>query len=286
MEYRYGKEIKMLCCSKSSRCLLFWILLVVVVGVIRMGGGPLNTLFSRGLETWTASADLNGVNEQDSFPTTDDLWSYPSSNDPPQSTGPLHFFNKEVVRSPQEILGSQWMKRLRYLLRTVNSAGQISITFANFGYIESLLNWLIVAQVKVKPPIMNVIVVCLDEDVFRILNERDIPSVLISPNSVTRNVSKLQEKNFSHTVWVMRFVIYRLINYFGYDVVSYDTDAIIMKNPQPMFDEHRNSDIVSSAGSFPFKLGRMWGFTACMGVVMFRSSPRTGKCMHKSLTVI
>ena len=261
-------------CSRSSRYLLYFVvLLAALVGVMRLGSGPLRALFRRDLIN-------NGEREQNLL-NSNLFWNTEeASSSSEQSRPPLHLFNDEVIRSPEEILSSTWLKQLRSLLRTVNIAGQVSITFANYGYIESLLNWLVVAQVRIKPPILNVIVVCLDEEVFRVLDERDIPSVYISPHAVTRNSSILEEKKFASTVWLMRFVIYRLINYFGYDVVSYDTDAIVMKNPQPVFNEHRNSDIVSSAGTFPFKLGKRWGFTMCMGVIMFRSSPKTGKILR------
>lgn len=78
-------------------------------------------------------------------------------------------------------------------------------------------------------------------------------------------------------VWIIRMVVYRLINYFGYDVVSYDTDAIPLRNLQPVFDKYRDHDIIGSAGHFPFHLGRAWGFTLCMGVVRFKSNANTGK---------
>jgi len=36
----------------------------------------------------------------------------------------------------------------------------------------------------------------------------------------------------------------RLINRLGFDCAMYDIDAVILKNPQPLYDKHK-SDIVA-----------------------------------------
>ena len=80
-------------------------------------------------------------------------------------------------------------------------------------------------------------------------------------------------------IWVTRLVVYRLINYFGHDVMGYDSDTLILRNPEGLLKdlEHKNSDIIGSAGKFPWTLWHARGFTVCMGVVLFRSTSRTGK---------
>ena len=194
---------------------------------------------------------------------------------------PLHFFNTELVKSTEQILASAWVERLQQLLKALGSKKkkeQVSVVFANSEYLESLLNWLIAARVRLNPPLKGVVVICLEKEVFDILDQREIPAVYLDPSTVA-NITKLQEIAYKFTVWVVRFVVYRLLNYFGYDVVSYDTDAVILQDPQELFREHRYSDIISSAGKFPFTLSRVWGFTACMGVILFRSTPRTGTCV-------
>ena len=91
------------------------------------------------------------------------------------------------------------------------------------------------------------------------------------------SITRLQEMEYKYTVWVTRFVIIRLVNHLGYDLVSYDSDAIVLKNTQTLFDQHPNSDVIGSAGRYPFELGKKWGFTVCLGVILFRSNPRTGE---------
>lgn len=183
-----------------------------------------------------------------------------------------YFFHK-VVKSTSEILRNAWVTQLQEKLSSINLQKQVSIVFSNSDYLEPLLNWLIAAKVRLSPPITNLLVVSLDKDVFNILNQRAVPSVYIDPDTVV-NITQL---SYPYPIWMVRFVVYRLINYWGYDFVSYDTDAIILKNPQELFEQHQSSDIVGSAGRFPYSLGRDWGFTVCMGVVMFKSTPRTGE---------
>lgn len=182
------------------------------------------------------------------------------------------FFSLEAVKSTEEILSNAWVTPLQQLLKKVHSRNQVSIVFSNSNYLESLLNWLIVAKVRLSQPITNVLVICLDKYVFSVLSQRKIPSVYINPSTAV-NRTKL---SFQQTIWMIRFVVFRLINYWGYDLVSYDSDAIIMKNPRELFEQHQSSDIVGSAGKFPHSVGKEWGFTVCLGVVMFRSTPRTG----------
>ena len=188
---------------------------------------------------------------------------------------PLHFFHNEIVKGTEELLNTEWVTRLRALLGKLNMKNQAKFMIANSDYLESALNWLVAAQVRLNPPIQNVIVLCLDHDVFDILDRRDIPSVFVDPSTIA-NTTVLGKMHYRYTVWMVRLVVFRLVNYWGYDVMSYDSDAVILKNPAELFEQYRYSDVISSAGKYPFRLGRKWGFTVCMGIILFRSSPRTG----------
>lgn len=193
---------------------------------------------------------------------------------------PLQFSHR-ATRSTEAILSSPWVAKLRGILKKVSTKKQVSVVFSNSDYLESVLNWLIAAMVRADPPVTNVVVFCLDHVVFKTLDERNIPSVYIDPKTVV-NLTKLEEVN---VIWMVRIVIFRLVNYLGYDVVSYDADAIILRNPDELFAEHQFSDVVSAAGKFPYALGRSWGFTACLGVILLRSNPRTGGLGGNSLVV-
>ncbi|KAJ1460586.1 hypothetical protein M885DRAFT_509636 [Pelagophyceae sp. CCMP2097] len=66
----------------------------------------------------------------------------------------------------------------------------------------------------------------------------------------------------------------------GYDVTLSDADAVWFEDAQPFFDR-ANSHIVASRGSFPVHLARLWGTTACMGLVHFKSGDATSALVRR-----
>ena len=71
----------------------------------------------------------------------------------------------------------------------------------------------------------------------------------------------------------------RILNHWGYDVANYDSDALILKNPEPRYNELRDCHLIGSVGHFPQKMNKEWGTAICIGVVMIRASPVTGKSL-------
>lgn len=196
------------------------------------------------------------------------LQSMTGANKPPI---PFYFVNGKFVKSPEDIFSLPWFSRLQEILRSFqNPAKLASVVFSDSKYLDSLLNWLISSQVKIKPPLGNLIVVSLDKIVFDMLDHRDIPSILVDPAMVLNANEDITKNKFAH-IWIIRFVVLRMITHLGYDVISYDTDAILMKNLQPLLEKYQDYDIVGSAGTFPVPLSQLWGATICMGVVRFRS---------------
>ena len=70
--------------------------------------------------------------------------------------------------------------------------------------------------------------------------------------------------------------VLRLITHWGYDVVMYDSDAIVLQDPQPLFDGFPGVELVGSAGQGPASIGHMWGRTLCTGVLLLRSTHHLG----------
>lgn len=186
----------------------------------------------------------------------------------------MKLFDNRVLRSTDQVLKSPWAVKLKDMLGVTKKL--VSAVFTNSAYMESALNWLVAAKVRLDPPLDDIIVFCMDRRVFSILNELEIPSIYIDPRTVI-NLNVLHDK--FRVIYITRLAVYRLINYFGHDVMAYDSDAIVLRDPKELFDAHQDSDIVASAGKFPGVLGRVWGFTACMGAILFRSTPRTGTNM-------
>ena len=56
---------------------------------------------------------------------------------------------------------------------------------------------------------------------------------------------------------MIRLAFMRLINRLEFDCAMYDIDAVILKNPQPLYDKHK-SDIVGSRGELPRQLMRKY----------------------------
>lgn len=175
---------------------------------------------------------------------------------------------------------SPWVFRLRNVLtemkfqrKRMDAHQQVTIVFGDADYALSLLNWLVSALVRTSPPLKNVIVISIDEGLQALLDRKEIRSVLVNPETITCGVVRRKISR----IWVARCAVYRLLNHWGYDVMAYDTDSIVFRNLQDILDAYPESDIVGSAGYYPFELGAKWGQTLCLGVVLFRSTRNTGE---------
>ena len=184
------------------------------------------------------------------------------------------FPHPQVFKPVSTVLSSSWVRQLKLYLLSITPARQVTITVASYDFAANLLNWLISAQVITSPPLENILVVSFDEPLHRMLIHRKISSLFVPYASVLRNPHSLGV----HKVWMTRMAVLRLISHWGFHVVQFDTDAIILRNPQPLFDRFPNFDIVGSRAKLPFELGKgQWGFTVCMGAILFRSTARTGR---------
>ena len=197
------------------------------------------------------------------------------------------------IKPIEVIMDSHWASKLLDTLRKMNFQDknsintdltmdsqlrtslhkQVTIVVSDIKYVLSLLNWLVAALVRTSPPIENVIVISFDKALQALMDKKGIRSVYVNPGTIT--CGQFQSK--TSRVWVARCAIYRLLNHWGYDVVAYDIDAIVLKNLQNILDTYPASDVVASSGFYPFKFGAKWGQTLCMGVVLFRSTRKTGE---------
>ena len=184
------------------------------------------------------------------------------------------FPHPQVFKPVNVVLACRWVKELKQHLSSVDPAQPVTVTVASYDFAANLLNWLISAQVMTSPPLENILVISFDSALHKMLIRRQISSVCVPYISVLRNAKSLG----IHKVWMTRLAVIRLINHWGFDVQQFDTDAIIRRNPQPLFNSFPGFDVVGSRAKLPFELGKgQWGFTVCMGVILFRSTPRTGE---------
>lgn len=165
------------------------------------------------------------------------------------------------------------MKSLRGHLSKLSGRKAINLVTSNSQYQDVLLNWLISAVVRCGLELESVLVLAMDLSLHTRLSHLNIPSVYIPLYHLLRrdtNFTKAFDK-----VMMFRLAIIRVINHWGFDVHNYDTDAVLLRNPQPLYDHLINSDIIGSVGRIPVDLMNKWGITICIGVVIIRSNPRT-----------
>ena len=186
----------------------------------------------------------------------------------------FRFPHPVLYRPVDVILKAGWVRKLKEYLNSVNPSRQVIVTEATYELIENLVNWLISAAIVSEVPLQNVLVLCFDQRTYDSLAEREINSLYIPYYSLLRK-PKLEIGNFL----MSRLAVIRLLSHWGYDVQHYDTDAVLLKNPQPLFQRFPSSDIIASRGDYPDELGKNgpWGMTLCMGAVLIRSSPWTGE---------
>ena len=178
-----------------------------------------------------------------------------------------------------QILQTQWLKELRDFLSILKPhSGPISLVSSDYKYRELLLNWLISALVRVDTPLSNVLVLSLDPSLHTLLQGRGFACIHIPPESLLNPaVTVILSSHVASQVYVLRLTVMRFLNHWGFDVANYDTDAIIIKNPESLYyQKYGGSDFIGSYGHSPDEVQREWGIAICMGMVMIKSTIHTG----------
>ena len=205
---------------------------------------------------------------------------------------PAHFRirDKFILPMPKmtlpiyKLITKPWMADLRNYLHQIppNSTGSpISIASSDSNYENVLLNWLLSAAVNTNPPLSHILVLSLDKPLHDTLVTHGFDSVYVDyrdllASDVLKNIQNSDRLAF-HVVMVLRLTVMRLMNHWGYDAANYDTDAIILKNPEDLYyGEFKDSDVIGSRGRFPESVKNVFGLTLCAGVFMVKSTQQTG----------
>ena len=170
-----------------------------------------------------------------------------------------------------EIDRSHWIKSLRRHLAGLSGRKIINLVSSNSQYQDVLLNWLISAVVRSGLELESVLVISMDLPLHTRLTICDIPSVYVPLFQLIR-----RDTNFTKAfdrVMMLRLSVIRLISHWGFDIHNYDTDAVLLRDPQPLYDQFPDSHMIGSVGRIPHNLMAKWGITVCIGVVIIRSSP-------------
>ena len=189
------------------------------------------------------------------------------------------FPHRSAYKPVSSVLASPWVGQLKHILTAIGPNRTVTITVASEDFTNNLLNWLIAAKLVATPPVENIIIVSFDLSLHNFLTVKKIDSIFVPYGSVLRYTHGITR------VWMTRMAVIRLISHWGFDVQQFDTDAIILRNPQAVFDQFPSSDVIGGRAKLPFELGKgPWGFTVSMGAILFRHTPRTGEQYHTYLS--
>ena len=191
------------------------------------------------------------------------------------------FLLKHTFRFPapkytkQDALQSSWVEDLKHFLKTL-LATQVTIVTASEEHKSIVVNWLVSALIKIRPPLENVLVLAVSSSLYEYLKIRGIQVIYVDPASLISSHAVETFGSVFAQIHLVRLTFFRLINHWGYDVIMYDSDAILLKNPQSLFDKYPEADLVGSAGIGPERLSSQWGRTVCTGVLLLRATSKTG----------
>lgn len=177
------------------------------------------------------------------------------------------------------VLKSDWVKDLRSFANSCcTGTYPLTIVAADSAYTDVVLNWLIFAVIKAGLSLNTILVASFDEILHDFLKTRKVNSIHIEAKELFDG--DILERRYAK-ILITRMSLMRLTNHFGYDVVHYDPDAILLKDPWPIFyDQYCDSDIIASQATYPFEIHKEYGVTMCMGSVFLRSTPATGNSAH------
>ena len=194
---------------------------------------------------------------------------------PPPANLPWN--RKQLLVSSKDIYERHWVHQLQHFLQhSYDPTYPVTLVSTNQLFVESVINWLIHSLVVLDNPLKNILVLTMDEDVYGFLKNRSINTICVT---TAGNVKIDRPKKMMQMVRVeaARLLVLRMLNHWGIDVINYDNDAIVLKNPQHLLDEFRHHDIIGSEGFMPYDLHERWGVTLCFGFFLLRATPSTSE---------
>ena len=189
--------------------------------------------------------------------------------------------NSKYLIKREELQNKEWVVKLHNYLSALDKSvsPQVNMVFGDYNHSRLVLNWITAAVNVIQPPLNNVLVLSLDNVLCGLIASRTLPVACVAVAKTTIFNINILNNNITNT-WLkgvmVRNVILRVINYWGYDVASYDSDAVLLKNPQVLYDKRPHIHLFSSAGTYPSQLSREWGFALCTGTLMLKASPAIG----------
>ena len=169
-------------------------------------------------------------------------------------------------------MDTKWVCDLYHEVKQMQSK-QLTLLICSKSYLEVLVNWLAQAVLHAHYPADGILIIAFDSFTHHVMHHKGIHSVFISVDAVFNS----KVNGIANRIWMTRLTVIRLLNHWNYNVLAFDTDALMLKNVQPLLDKFSTSDIVASSGTFPVECYNKWKApTMCMGAIFYKSSPATG----------
>ena len=170
-------------------------------------------------------------------------------------------------------MDTKWVCDLYHEVKQMQSK-QLTLLICSKDYLEVLVNWLAQAVLHAHHPVDSILIIATDSFTQDVMHHKGIHSVFISVDAVVylKGLSRKIEP-----IWITKLSVIRLLNHWNYNVLAFDTDALMMKDVQPLLDKFSTSDIVSSTSKHPLECFRKWKVpTMNVGAILYKSSPATG----------
>ena len=186
---------------------------------------------------------------------------------------------RRYIKSGEELRSVEWVTTMHEYLLTLNKSvsPHLNMVFGDYTHRKLILNWLFGAIVALDPPLPNVLVFSLDQKLCDVVLSRMSTVLVTCITAPVETIIAFDHKGQWVTALMGRTLALRLINYWGYDVATYDSDAVILKNPQVLYDDRAQFNLIASASIWPPHISREWGFALCAGVLYIKASSATGR---------
>ena len=183
------------------------------------------------------------------------------------------------LKSVHDIQQASWTIQLYVFLKSFNHSisPHVNMVFGDSHHMDLILNWIIAAHLRLNPPLHNIMVLSVDQPLCDFLASKRLQVVCIAVP--IESILACTENTSYEQVIKARLMVLRVINFWGYDIASYDSDAILHRNPQHLFDKNPDVQVFGGASYVPQRFADFWGvdrFAVCGGTLIVRSHPSTG----------
>ncbi len=172
-----------------------------------------------------------------------------------------------TLKDVKKIASTRWVQVLASIMAKWPMNRTVIVVSGNTEFQQPLLNWMVSAVFKANISLDRILILAADEMLYNLLQERSIGSIFVPPTSLY--ASKSITLSTHRLITYSRFAVVRLLNHWGFTVAHYDSDALILRDTQQIFENYPLSSIVASRGA-----GRR---TLCAGAILFRSNRLMGK---------